>query len=125
MAAVQTLNRETLQIGGNDSIVIVKALADLPGGRTLDTSAFTGTTSTLHAGHVIYRLNDDYKPLEVSGTAYASIPSGATLIGVLKEPILVSQGGAAIVTIGQVLEGALPYPVTDEIKEALPLIQFI
>lgn len=120
-----SLNRATEQVGGgNDSIVIVKAIADLPGGRALDTSAFAGT-DYIHAGHVIYQKDDDYKPLEVSGTAYSSVPAGATLVGVLKEPVMVGRPLAAIVTIGQVKEGALPYPVTDEIKTALSHIQFI
>lgn len=124
--AVAILSRDTLQIGGgNDSIVIIKALGEIPGGRVLDTSAFTDT-NVIRAGHVIYKDSaGEYKPLEVTDGAYAAIPDGATLVGVLKKSTLVNDGGAAIVTIGQVLNGALPYAVTDEIKTALPLIQFI
>lgn len=122
-----TLNRESVQInGGNDSIVIVKAIADIPGGRVLNVSGVDADTKVIKAGHVLYQnAAGDIAPLGVSDSAYANLPDGGSYVGVLKVSVLVSDPRAAILTIGQVNAAASPYPVTDEIKTALPHIQFL
>ncbi len=122
-----TLNRESVQVnGGNDSIVIVKAIADIPGGRVLDVSGVDADTQVIKAGHVLYQTKaGDIAPLGVSGSAYAALPEGGSYVGVLKVSVLVTDPRAAILTIGQVNAAASPYPVTDEIKTALPHIQFL
>ena len=123
--AEANLNLASEQIDtGKDSIVIVNALTDIPGGRTLDCTGFTGV---LKAGHVIVKTTSTgvYKPLGISGTSYAAKDSGDEWVGVLKASILVSDPRAAIVTSGQINAAACPYAITSTIKAGLPLIQFL
>lgn len=112
---------------GNDAIVIVKDLGDIPGGRTLDVSGVAAGTEFIRAGHILIQNNTDktVKPLGVSGSAYASLPSGHKYLGVLKASVPVKDARAAILTIGQVNAAASPYPVTTAIANALPQIQFL
>lgn len=110
---------------GNDSIVIVRDLGDIPGGRALDVADYPD--DVIRAGHILV-VNDttkEVKPLAVTGNAYASKPSGYSYLGVLKHSVLKTNAAAAILTIGQVNAAACPYPITADIKSGLPHIQFI
>lgn len=110
---------------GNDSIVIVRDLGDIPGGRSLDVTEVT--EDVIRAGHILIS-NDttkEVKPLGVSGSAYSAKPSGWSYIGVLKHSVLKTDARAAILTIGQVNAAACPYPITADIKVGLSHIQFI
>ena len=121
------LNRESVVVSdGQDSIVIVNALGDIPGGRTLDVSGVAAGTKYLRAGHIIVK-NDTTKvfsPLGVSEGAYVSLPAGHSYAGVLKASVPVKDPRAAILTMGQVNAAASPYPVTDASKNGLRNIQF-
>lgn len=112
-----------------DCIVIVKALTDVPGGRTLDVSGLPSDMKVLNAGHIIVKTTATgvHKPLAVTGTplAYASKSEGDEFVGVLKASIPVSDPRAAIVTSGQINAAASPFPVTDTIKNGLPRIEFL
>lgn len=122
------LNRESVEVNdGLDSIVIVKDLGDIPGGRTLDVSGVAAGTEFIRAGHVLVQ-NDTTKavsPLGVQDGAYKTLPDGHSYCGVLKASVPVKDARAAILTIGQVNAAASPYPVTDAIKTGLPRIQFL
>lgn len=109
---------------GNDSIVIIKDLADVAGGRTLNCAGFSGV---IKAGHIIVKDNasGDYEPLAVAEGAYTTNTEGKTFVGVLKATISVERPFAAITTIGQVNAVASPYEVTSAIKQGLPRIEFI
>lgn len=124
--SVVNLNKEkNAYDDGNDSIVIIKDLGDIPGGRALDVSEVTD--EVIRAGHILI-VNDttkEVKPLPVTNNAYAAKPSGYSYHGVLKHSVLKTDARAAILTIGQVNAAASPYPVTAEIKAALPNIQFL
>lgn len=122
--ATANLNKDKVVVDdGNDSIVIVNDLGDIPGGRTLDCTGFTGS---IRAGHIIItKANGDYAPLGVTTGAYNSLSSGEAYAGVLKHSVTVEDPRAAILTIGQVNAAASPYPVTDTIKSGLPRIQFL
>lgn len=121
--ATSNLNREAHEIhSGNDSIVIVKALGDIPGGRTLNVEGFDGTV--VKAGHVVIAKGNDYKPMPVNGEAYGDLPEGYNYVGVVKATITTKDPRSAIVTLGQVNEAASPYPVTSAMKNALK-IQFL
>lgn len=123
------LNKESNEVAtGKDSIVIINALTDIPGGRTLDVSGLPSTMKVIKAGHIIIKTSAGvHKPLGLNdaGTAYASKGETDVFVGVLKASILVSDPRAAIVTSGQVNAAASPYTVTDTIKSGLPLIQFM
>ena len=125
-----SLNREKTEVcGGNDSIVIIKDLGDIPGGRTLDVSNVASGTEVIRAGHVLkYTADGDIAPLGITaGTpaGYSALGEGESYAGVLKSTIRVADPRAAILTMGQVNAAASPYPVTDSIKAGLPQINFI
>jgi hypothetical protein len=110
-----------------DGIVIINALGDVPGGRTLDVSGVASGTEVLKAGHIIIKVTATgvHKPLGVTAGAYDSLDSGEEYVGVLKASIPVDDPRAAIVTIGQINAAASPYPVTSTIKAGLPRIEFL
>lgn len=110
-----------------DGIVIINALGDVPGGRTLDVSGVASGTEVLKAGHIIIKVTATgvHKPLGVTAGAYDSLASGEEYVGVLKASIPVDDPRAAIVTIGQINAAASPYPVTSTIKAGLPRIEFL
>ena len=120
------LNREIGIDTSLDCIVIIKALADIPGGRALDVTGFS--QNVIKAGHIIIRdNNNEFKPMPVNSenTAYDSLPGSHSIVGVLKASIPTKDARAAIVTMGQINAAASPYPITQEIKNALPNIQFL
>ncbi|MCD8313569.1 MAG: hypothetical protein LUC24_05350 [Bacteroidales bacterium] len=129
-----SLNRGKIQVDdGLASIVIIKDLGDLPGGRTLDVSGVADDVKVLKAGHILVQ-NDAtgaVSPLGVttdettSKPKYEALPEGCSYVGVLKANILVEDARAAVLTIGQVNAAASPVPVTDEIVKGLPLVQFL
>lgn len=120
---------ESKVVTDKDNIVIIKALTDIPGGRTLDVSGLPSGMEVLKAGHIIVKTTATgvHKPLGLTGSpiAYASKDAGDEFVGVLKASILVSDPRAAIVTSGQINAAASPYPVTDTIKNGLPRIEFL
>lgn len=131
MGATSNLGLKTNEINDTlDSIVVVNAIGDLPGGRTLDVSGVAEGTTVIAAGHVIVKTAEGaYKPLGVTSGAYATIGSGEIAVGILKASVLVSDPRAAIVTIGQINSAAaakaVGAPYTDAIKKVLPHIQFV
>lgn len=123
-----SLNLKTFSFdNAKDSIVIVNALGDLPGGRTLDVSAYTG--DVIYAGHVIGKKTVDgaevYFPLKVSSGSFAELGSGESAVGILKASIAKEMPIAAIVTVGQINEAAMPAKLSATLKSALSHIQFI
>lgn len=120
---------ESKVVTDKDNIVIIKALTDIPGGRTLDVSGLPSGMEVLKAGHIIVKTTATgvHKPLGLTGSplAYDSKDAGDEFVGVLKASILVSDPRAAIVTSGQINAAASPYPVTDTIKSGLPRIEFL
>ena len=120
---------ESKVVTDKDNIVIIKALTDIPGGRTLDVSGLPSGMEVLKAGHIIVKTTATgvHKPLGLTGSplAYNSKDAGDEFVGVLKASILVSDPRAAIVTSGQINAAASPYPVTDTIKNGLPRIEFL
>lgn len=125
--ATASLNNQINEVAeGKDSIVIINALAHIPGGRTLDVSGVDSSVKVLNAGHVIIKTAaGEYKPLGITTNAYNSLDTGESYVGVLKTSILVSDPRASILTQGQVNAAASPYEVTDTIKAGLPLIEFL
>lgn len=122
---INIVNEPTKIVFGNDSIVIQKFIAGLKGGRNLDTTGFTGT---INAGHVIITKGGAYKPMPVSGSAYASLPEGWSYAGMLYRSILASKPFASVMTQGQVNSACLPYDMTSimaAFKTACPHIEFI
>lgn len=124
--AITDLNRDNYLINnGNDFKVIVRDLADIPGGRSLDVSAWS--EDIIRAGHIIKHntATGEFAPLGVADGAYTTLGEGEEYAGVLKVSILKGKALAAIMTMGEVNAAASPYPVTAAIKEGLPQIKFL
>jgi hypothetical protein len=109
---------------GVDSVTIVSYIEGIPGGRSLDVKGFA--PKAIRAGHVVIKepATGNYKPMPVNGDAYGSLPEGHTIEGVVVASVTTDEAMVGIMVRGSVNEVASPYPVTDAIKLALPLIRF-
>ena len=112
---------------GNDTIVIVKNLETIPGGRTLDVTSYT--PDVIPAGHMIICTDDEktFKPMPVTGAAYAALPANHKYVGVLISTIRKDKPFAGIMVRGTVNKEATFYPMTailSAVRTALPLIRF-
>jgi len=118
-------NTPTTVDTGNDSIVIVNYLEGIIGGRTLDATGFT--PAVIQAGHVVIKetATGDFKPMPINGAAYAALPAGHTIEGIVVASVLTSKPFVGILVRGTVNKEACPYPITDAVKTALPLVRFI
>lgn len=112
---------------GNDTIVIVKVLEAIPGGKTLDVASYT--PDVIPAGHLIIEETSTgvLKPMPISGANYAALPASHTYAGVLISTILKSKPFAGIMVRGTVNKNASFYGIASvltAVKTALPLIRF-
>lgn len=84
----------------NDTVVIQNFIEGIPGGKTLDVS--NTTTDVIHAGHVIIEetATGVFKPLQITGGAYASLPSGHEYAGILYVSIQKAKPFASIMVRG-------------------------
>ena len=120
-----TLNSEKSTVDtSRDSIVIAKVFETLVGGRSLDVTGFS--PAVIKAGHVVIKetATGVYKPMPVDGAAYAALPVGHTIEGVVIASTMTNRAMVGILVRGTVNEVASPYPVTAAMKTALPLIRF-
>ena len=122
------LTRERIELNdGLDSIVVVQALSEIPGGRTLDVSGLASDVTSVKSGHVLVidSKTKAVSPLAISDGAYVTLPEGKAYYGVLKTTVLKRDPRAAIITAGQINVAASPAPVTAAIKAALPRIEWL
>lgn len=122
------LTREKIELNdGLDSIVVVQAISQIPGGRTLDVSGLAANVESVKSGHVLVidTKTKAVSPLGITDGAYETLPTGKKYYGVLKASVLKRDPRAAIITAGQINVAASPAPVTDAIKAGLPLIQWL
>ena len=112
---------------GLESIVIVNALGDIPGGLTLDVSAAKAAgEKVIKSGRIIIKdANGVAKPLGITGGNYADIQATEKALGVLKATVHVDDPRAAVLTIGQVNAAAMLVKPTEAIVKALPRIEFL
>lgn len=127
MSTLNIVNDKEKIVFGNDTIVIVKHIQGIVGGRVLDMSGFAD--KVIRAGHVIVKLqNGEYAPLGVSDGNYTALPEGAKYVGILEHSMDAKKPSAAILTWGVVNEACLPYPLADKKAAFLkdcPHIDFI
>jgi hypothetical protein len=130
--ATGNLNKAGLEIGGFDSIIIVKDLTDIPAGVTLDVAG--ESRDTIPGGSVLIHntVTGAVKPLGITGSnndTYASLDTNEEYYGILKYSVLKSEPFAAVLRAGTVNAGAAAKAVgaaiTDTIKAGLPRIDFI
>lgn len=85
--ATTNLNKDDIQIDfSNDSIVIMKNMETIPGGRTLDVSGFTPTV--IKAGHVIIEKDSDGELLPMP----LALDEGIEAIGDIVEGVSYTNG---------------------------------
>jgi hypothetical protein len=111
---------------GVDSVTISSYIEGLPGGCSLDVTGFKPTV--IRAGHVVIKdtASGDYKPMPVNGAgdAYDALPDGHAIEGVAVASVTTDEAMVGVMVRGSVNQVASPYPVTEAIKQALPLIRF-
>ena len=115
---------------GPDSIIIRHYGDGIKGGKVLDMADFT--PEILKCGHVVIKnANDTYKPMPLNSgaTAYASLPSGYTYVGLTTTSIEWGKEGSlvGIITDGEVNDAALPYDfstIASAFKAAVPTLRF-
>ena len=90
-----------------DSVVIIKLVHDIPGGKTLDVTGVTD--EVLKAGRVIVEetATGILKPLKIVSDAYEALPSGHAYKGVLVATILKKRPFASVMLSGHVNDGAI------------------
>ena len=124
-----SLNRDDYLIDdGNDSKVIIRNLAGIPGGVTLDMTGWT--PDCVRAGHIIKHNTSTgvYAPLGITGSdndTYASLEANEEYAGVLLVSVLKDKPFAPVMTMGEVNAAASPYAVSSTIKSGLPQIKFL
>lgn len=128
MGVAASLNDEKKSFDtGNDTIVVPRVFETVVGGRTLDVTGYT--PEVIKAGSVVIKedATGNHKPMPVNGgaTAYAALPAGHTIVGIVISTVDTKKPFVGISVRGSVNEVASPYPVTAAIKTALPLIRFI
>lgn len=104
----------------NDSIVIMKMIDDINGGKVLDTTGFTDEVISAGQGVIIQDGTENYKPLPVDGI----VPVGHTAVGVVIGSVLTAYPAVGVMIRGKVNENAAKYPFSAAFKAALPLITF-
>lgn len=129
MGAIVNLDVEkTTVLNGLDSVVIRNYVAGIKGGRSLDMTGFAG--SVIEAGHVVIRetATDTYKPMPVSGEAYAALPSGHEYVGVVVSSVPANKPFVGIMYDGEVNDVSCPFSVDAikaAMKTALPKLTFM
>ena len=104
---------------GKDPIVIRKELDDIKGGVVLDCTGYT--EEFIYAGHPVIRDSENgvtYKPFPVSEGALGSLPEGYEYCGVVIKTKPTAEPFVSVLTIGEVNEKALKFPLTAAIKAA-------
>lgn len=105
---------------GAAPVIIRNGVGYIKGGKVLDVSDWSD--DFIKAGHIIVTDGDTYKPLSVTDGAYDDIEEGYSYAGVLVAAVSVKEPFGSILYSGEVNDDAVPYAISDAIKEGLPLI---
>lgn len=111
---------------GNE--VIRSFIDTVKGGVVLDTTDFT--EENIQAGHIIIRdtaTQAIYKPMPVSDGAYGSLPEGYEYVGVNIHTVPTDEAFVAVLTIGEVNDKLVPFPIDSiksDFKAAVPTINW-
>ena len=115
-------------LSGPDSIIIRNYVDGIKGGKVLDMEGFT--PDVLKTGHVIIKSNTGvYKPMPLSGDAYASLPANHSYVGICVTTTEWKKEGSlvGIMTAGEFNDTAAPYDfstIAAAFKAAVPTIRF-
>lgn len=115
-------------LSGPDSIVIRSYVDGIKGGKVLDMTGFE--PEVLKTGHVVIKSNTGvYKPMPLSGDAYASLPANHSYVGICVTTTEWKKEGSlvGIMTIGEFNDAAAPYDfstIAADFKAAVPTINY-
>lgn len=103
----------------NDPVVIRKYIAGLQGGVVLDVADFA--EEFIKAGHIIIynKVENTYKPLGVEAGNYVALPENCEYVGVCVASKAKAEPFVGVMYNGEVNDVASPYPVSEELKNAL------
>lgn len=109
---------------GTSNVVIMSLLEVLNGGKTLDAAGFAPLAIT--EGHMIIEetATGTLKPMPIAGAVYAALTAGHTFKGVLVSDVETAKPFASVMVRGTANQVAAPFPYTQAMKDALPLIRF-
>ena len=130
---------QTEVIFGKDDVVVQQFIEDIPGGRTIDFTGWSGKDGAdiIPAGTVIIKGTVSgatvYRPHPVTSTtsegvttwAYDTITSGFAVVGVLYRTITRTNPQGSVLIAAKLNSVALPYAMTSAQKTALPTILFV
>lgn len=127
-------------VSGGDEITVIKALGDIPGGRTLGVAKYReslaelaakrpdkGLAAAAYAGSPvgIEEASGEYVVLPLDDNGEFTLPAGVRAVGVLRNGVPLNDPRGGIVTRGQVNWAAMPLKVPAAVRAALPLIEFL
>lgn len=127
-------------ISGGDEITVVRALTDIPGGRTLNVQKYRASLEKYAKAHPAASLAEaayagspvgretatgEYLVLPLSDAGEFELPEGVEAVGVLRGSVPLGDARGAIVTRGQVNWAAMPLKVPETVRAALPRIEFL
>lgn len=121
------LNDEVVKVDTSLDNVVVVSVIERSQAVALDITGYN--LPYVRAGHVIIRntkSGKEYKPMPVhsDGKIYAELPESHEVVGVALSSTLAGRELSTILVRGSVNEVASPFPPTEAIKKALPLIRF-
>lgn len=106
-----------------DKVIIVKYVAGLPGGRTLDVTDWA--ESVISCGTPVkVNASGDCSPIMWDATAskYKDLAAGESYVGVMANTVSKNKPVSAIMTMGTINPEALPHPLPTAFKTAFPAI---
>lgn len=122
------LNRNPIQVDTSwDTVIIEKYIDGIVSGKSLFMDKAEDDGTLLPAGTVIARAADGYVAVAPT-SGIIELPVDAVVVGILYKSINPFREGAPIMTRGRVNEKAFEnytgFTYSDEVKEALNLIEF-
>ena len=112
---------------GKESVIIRNYVNGIIGGVVLDMTGFEG--DFIKCGHIIIRdtKSGEYKPMPVSGSEYASLPSNHEYVGICLTTAPKDTPHVGVMTAGEANDKAVPYSVEAikaALKTAVPTLQW-
>lgn len=121
------VSETTVFDSGKESVIIRNYVNGIMGGVILDMTGFDA--DFIKCGHIIIRdkSTGEYKPMPVTGTAYASLPGNCEYVGICMTTAPKDTPHVGVMTAGEANDKAVPYPVDsikDALKTAVPTLQW-
>ena len=128
MVTANLNNTGTSVVTGNEGIIVRDNQRAIIGGVTLDVTGFA--PEIIGEGHVVIKetSSGNYKPMPVTGNAYASLPAGHTYQGVVLASVIKTKPFVGVSYDCIINRVAAPYGIATietALKAALPHLVFV